>query len=205
MSRTAVFLDKDGTLLKDVPYNVDPRRMELAAEAPTALQTLAGLGFELIVVSNQPGVALGYFPLTALANVERRLVEMLSDCGVRLSGFYYCPHHPQAGRPGYGPACECRKPAPGLLLRAAAEREIDLKASWLVGDILDDVEAGRRAGCRTVLVDCGGETEWKRSPNREPDYIASDLLEAANRIAATSPCATACASLENLTTSEGSS
>ena len=191
MARKAVFLDKDGTLIEDVPYNVDPRRMELAAEAPAALRMLADLDFDFVVVSNQPGVALGYFPLTALAGVERRLAEMLADCGVRLSGFYYCPHHPRAGQPGYGPACACRKPAPGLLLRGAKEHGIELKASWLVGDILDDVEAGRRAGCRTVLVDRGGETEWRRSPDREPDCIANDLLAAAEYIAAASPLATA--------------
>lgn len=196
MARRAVFLDKDGTLIKDVPYNVDPRRIELAPDAPAALRRLQTLGFELIVVTNQPGVALGYFPLTALAGVVRRLDELLAVCDVRLSGFYCCPHHPRAGQPGHGPACNCRKPAPGLLLRAAADRGIELAASWLVGDILDDVEAGRRAGCRTVLVDQGGETEWKRSPDREPDYIVGDLLEAAERIAANARREPAAAPLE---------
>jgi histidinol-phosphate phosphatase family protein len=186
MTRNAVFLDKDGTLVKDVPYNVDPRRIELVAEAPAALRALEAMRYALIVVTNQPGAALGYFPVSALAGVERRLAELLAECGVKLSGFYCCPHHPRAGQPEYGPACGCRKPAPGLLLQAAAEQGIALASSWCVGDILDDVEAGRRAGCRTVLVDRGGETEWRRSPSREPDYVVSDLLEAADRIAACS-------------------
>ncbi|HVW37545.1 MAG TPA: HAD family hydrolase [Pirellulales bacterium] len=196
MGRRAVFLDKDGTLVKDVPYNVDPQRIELAPEAPSALRMLRDFGFELIVVTNQPGVALGYFPVTAMAEVERRLAELLADSDIRLSGFYYCPHHPQAGQLGHGSACDCRKPAPGLLLRAAADHRLDLKSSWLVGDILDDVEAGRRAGCRTVLVDRGGETEWKRSPSRDPDYIAGDLLEAAACIVEAAQCSAVGASFE---------
>lgn len=196
MGRKAVFLDKDGTLVKDVPYNVDPQRIELAPEAPLALRMLQDYGFELIVVTNQPGVALGYFPLKALGEVEQRLVELLAESEIRLSGFYYCPHHPRAGQVGYGSACDCRKPAPGLLLRAASDHRLDLKSSWLVGDILDDVEAGRRAGCRTVLVDCGGETEWKRSPWRDPDHIAPDLLKAAACIVDAAQCSAAGAQFE---------
>ncbi len=195
MGRKAVFLDKDGTLIEDVPYNVDPRRIELAPKAPEALRLLQSLGYVLIVVSNQPGVALGYFPETALSGVELRLDELLAVHGVQLAGFYYCPHYPLAGAPRLGGPCGCRKPAPGLLLRAVADHGIQLRESWLVGDILDDIEAGRRAGCRTVLVDRGGETEWRRSPERTPDYIVGDLLEAAERIAAASGRPSTAASL----------
>jgi histidinol phosphatase-like enzyme len=94
-----------------------------------------------------------------------------------LDGFYYCPHAPDAG-------CDCRKPAPGMLERAAREHGVDLRASWMIGDILDDVEAGRRAGCRTILLDNGNETEWRDGEQRCPDYVARDLAQAAAIIAA---------------------
>ena len=136
-----------------------------------------------MVVSNQSGVARGYFPEAALAGVERELRRRMAGFGVELSGFYYCPHHPRGGVPGYAVACDCRKPAPGLLLRAAAELGLDLRRSWLVGDILDDVEAGRRAGCRTVLLDNGHETEWRPGPLRRPHHTAADLAAAARVLA----------------------
>jgi histidinol-phosphate phosphatase family protein len=107
------------------------------------------------------------FEEAAIREVERRLREL-----VPMDGFYYCPHAPHAG-------CNCRKPAPGLLERAAREHGVSLEASWVVGDILDDIEAGRRAGCRTVLLDNGNETEWQITPERVPHHIAHDLGEAA--------------------------
>jgi D,D-heptose 1,7-bisphosphate phosphatase len=177
----AVFFDKDGTLLEDVPYNVDPQKMQFSTGAEAGLRLLAK-EFRLVVVSNQSGVARGYFPEAALAGVERRLREMLADCGVRLDGFYYCPHHPSAAVANYATNCDCRKPMAGMLLRAARELDINLRRSWLVGDILDDVEAGRRAGCRTVLLDNGHETEWRRTPLRTPDRTAKHLHEAAQLI-----------------------
>src|SRR5687767_4595107 len=143
--RPAVFLDKDGTLISDVPYNVDPALIELAPTADTALPLLADAGYALIVVSNQSGVARGYFPESDLVAVEVRLRELLAEVNVSLAGFYYCPHHPAGQVARYAGSCECRKPAPGLVLRAAAELGLDLSRSWLIGDILDDIEAGRRA------------------------------------------------------------
>jgi histidinol-phosphate phosphatase family protein len=165
----AVFVDKDGTLVENVPYNVDPARVRLAAGAAQALETLRGRGLPIFVVSNQPGAALGFFAEASLAGVELRLQELL---GGALSGFYYCTHRPDSG-------CRCRKPSPGLLLRAAREHGLTLERSWMVGDILDDVEAGRRAGCRTLLVDNGNETEWQLSEARRPDHVVSDLRQAA--------------------------
>ncbi|MGZ3316544.1 MAG: D-glycero-alpha-D-manno-heptose-1,7-bisphosphate 7-phosphatase [Isosphaeraceae bacterium] len=182
MSRFCVFLDKDGTLVDDVPYNVDPERIHLTRGADQGLMWLHRAGYRLIVVSNQAGVALGRFPESALAGVKERLEQMLREIGVPLAGFYYCPHHPDGHMPGYGRACRCRKPQPGLITRAARDHGIDLSGSWFVGDILDDVEAGRRAGCRTVFLDNGHETEWKRSRFRWPHLVASDLAEAARRI-----------------------
>jgi D-glycero-D-manno-heptose 1,7-bisphosphate phosphatase len=173
----AIFLDKDGTLIDDVPYNVDPSAMTLARGAAAGVRRLSRLGYRLLVVSNQPGVALGRFDAGALVAVEQRLTRLLQEQGARLAGFYYCPHAPDGG-------CACRKPRPGMLMRAAADHGIDLAASWMIGDILNDVEAGARAGCRTILVDNGNETEWRRSPLRWPTCTVPDLDAAAQFVEA---------------------
>jgi histidinol-phosphate phosphatase family protein len=178
----AVFLDKDGTLVENRHYDVEPSRMVLMPGAVAGLRALQRHGYRLIVISNQPGVAHGHFPEPALVQVRRHLSELMRDAGVALAGFYYCPHHPEGRVAPYAVRCHCRKPAPGLLLRAASEHGIDLGASWFAGDILDDVEAGRRAGCRTVLIDNGNETEWKAGPLRRPQYVARDLEAAARHI-----------------------
>ncbi|KGW62253.1 D-glycero-alpha-D-manno-heptose-1,7-bisphosphate 7-phosphatase [Burkholderia pseudomallei] len=175
----AVLLDKDGTLLENVPYNVDPARMRLARGAARALATFGELGMPIAVVSNQPGVALGRFPETALGAARHRLAELFAQQGAMLAGFFYCPHHPAGTVVRYACDCACRKPQPGLLFRAAAQLGVSLDASWMIGDILDDVEAGRAAGCRTILVDCGNETEWRYGGLRTPDFIASRLDDAA--------------------------
>ena len=182
----AVFLDKDGTLVDDVPYNVDVQRMSLVAGAGTALRALAGAGYRLIVISNQSGVARGYFAEDALQPVEDRLRTMLADEGVTLAGFYYCPHLPDGIVPAYARNCSCRKPQPGLIRAAAAAHGLDLTRSWVVGDILDDVEAGRRAGCTTVLIDNGNETEWALSDERVPHYVVASIVEASAAITAAS-------------------
>lgn len=180
--KRAVFLDKDGTLIENVPHNVDRTRIRLRPGAVDALLLLIGLGYEPIVVSNQPGVALGRFPHGALAAVEEHLNDLFLARGFRLAGCYWCPHHPEGTVSEYAFRCACRKPMPGLLHAAAAEHDIDLGRSWLVGAHLDDVEAGRRAGCRTVLLDAAGEPDARPSPLREPDVVAKDLLEAAAAI-----------------------
>jgi D-glycero-D-manno-heptose 1,7-bisphosphate phosphatase len=187
MPAPVVFLDKDGTLVEDVPYNVDPARIRLAPGAAEGLPLLAAAGFRLAVVSNQSGVARGYFPESALVGVERRVQELLDDIGVSLAGWFYCPHHPEGVVKEYAVACNCRKPAPGLVLAAARELGADPRDCWVVGDILDDVETGRRAGCRTVLIDNGNETEWVPGPLREPHHRAADLKDAARLILAAGP------------------
>lgn len=178
----AVFLDKDGTLIEDVPYNVDPRLIRLSAGAEHALPALHAAGYRLIVISNQSGVARGLFTEDALVAVRDRLRELLGAIGVPLAGFFYCPHHPEGSVPRFAIDCNCRKPAPGLILSASRSHGIDLPRSWFVGDILDDIEAGHRAGCRSILLDNGHETEWRMSPPRQPDALASDLAGAARRI-----------------------
>jgi histidinol-phosphate phosphatase family protein len=180
--RRAVFLDKDGTIIENVPYNVDPERIRLNPGADIGLKQLHGAGYLLFVVSNQAGVARGYFPESALEAVEARLRVLLAAFGVPLAGFTYCPHHPEGSVEGLAMACDCRKPAPGMIVRTAAEHGIDLARSWMIGDILDDVQAGRNAGCRTILIDNGGETKSILSPDREPHYRASDMAEAARYI-----------------------
>jgi D-glycero-D-manno-heptose 1,7-bisphosphate phosphatase len=182
MLKPAVFLDKDGTLLRDVPYNVDPSRMQFTAGAGDALALLGAHGYRLFVISNQSGVALGRFAFEALAAVETHLREMFAACCATLDGAYWCPHHPSGTVAPYARHCDCRKPAPGMLLRAAEEHGLDLRASWLIGDILDDVEAGARAGCRAILVDSGNETEWRITPERVPGLRVPGLYHAAREI-----------------------
>jgi D-glycero-D-manno-heptose 1,7-bisphosphate phosphatase len=179
MTRAAVFVDKDGTLIENVPYNVDPALLAFTRGAVEALQRLARAGYALFVVTNQPGVALGLFDRAALDRLLQALRTLLNERGVELAGLYACTHRP----PSHGLApCTCRKPAPGMLQRAADEHDIDLGRSWMVGDILDDVEAGRRAGCRTVMLDVGHETEWRLSDQRLPHFGVADLAEAADVI-----------------------
>lgn len=180
--RPAVFIDKDGTLIHDVPFNVDVRKIRFRDDAGPALARLQRRGYALVLVSNQSGVARQLFDEADLEPVWEAIRERLAIHDVRLDGIYYCPHHPHGPHPRYGFLCYCRKPQPGLLLRAAAECGIDLARSWSIGDILDDVEAGRRAGCRTVLLDVGSETEWLASPWRLPHFVAAGLAEAADII-----------------------
>ena len=150
--RRAIFLDKDGTLIPDIPYNIDPRRITLKADAIQALALLARLGSPLVVVSNQSGVARGLFSEAALHGVQLRLAELFASCGATLAGCYWCPHHPDGVMPPHAIHCTCRKPAPGLLLQAAQELGLSLEHSWMVGDTLMDVAAGLRAGCHSILV-----------------------------------------------------
>lgn len=178
----AVFLDKDGTLIENVPYNVRPELIRLLPGVAEGLRALHAAGFRLIVVSNQSGVARGYFPETALIGVRDRLCELLAPADVPLTGFHYCPHHAGGSVAEFAFDCTCRKPQPGLIRLAASEHRIDLASSWMVGDILDDVEAGRRAGCRTVLIASAAPAET--SPWRLPDHTAPDLEAAARFILA---------------------
>lgn len=182
MPSGAIFLDKDGTLLVDVPYNADPALMRLAPGADQALARLGALDVPLVVVSNQSGIARGVLTERDMRTVERELARLFRRHGATLAAYYFCPHAPPL--PGAaGPACTCRKPAPGMLRRAAQAHGIDLTASWMIGDILDDVEAGRRAGCSTILIDNGNETQWQPGPWRKPDYRVDGLADAARIVA----------------------
>lgn len=181
--RRAVFIDKDGTLVENVPYNVDPALVRFTPNALEGLRRLVGAGYLLVLVSNQPGVALQRFTSAELRGLGQALVDRLAAAGVPLAACYFCPHAPADER--FGGGCRCRKPAAGMLIDAARDHGIDLGSSWMVGDILDDVEAGWRAGCGSVLIDAGNETEWRWSPIRIPDFRVRDLQAAAESIIGT--------------------
>lgn len=180
--RKAVFLDKDGTLIPDIPYNVNVDLIELEEATIEGLKQMKEEGFLLIVISNQAGIAKGYFTKEAVEKVKEKIAYLLQPHHIKIDGFYYCPHHPQGTVKEYAMECNCRKPLPGLLLQAASDFAVNLQQSWMIGDILHDVEAGKRAGCRTILLDNGNETEWQMNEWRTPDFTAKDLEEAATII-----------------------
>ncbi len=182
--RTVLFVDKDGTLIEDLPYNVDPRRVRFAPGAREAVRLLGAAGVELAVVTNQSGVARGYFSTADLRRLGEHLAEEIEALGGRLAGFYACPHLPDGSVRAFSTSCDCRKPRPGLLLRAFAELGVDPGRSWFVGDTWMDVAAGHAAGCRSILVG----PEWRdRSTHPagiEPDAAVPDLLAAARIVLA---------------------
>jgi D,D-heptose 1,7-bisphosphate phosphatase len=180
--RKAVFLDKDGTIIPDVPYNVNPDFITLVDGVIEGLQLLKDEGYIFVVISNQAGVARGYFGINALKQVEQKLNELFSESTIEIAKYYFCPHHPAGKIPDYSFACDCRKPRPGMILQALDDLRIDANPSWMIGDILNDVEAGNRAGCRTVLIENGNETEWIQGPFRTPTFAAKTFLDAANYI-----------------------
>jgi len=184
MSSPAVFLDKDGTLIENVPYNIDPALIRLADGALQSLDLLQQAGYQVIVVSNQSGVARGYFGERDLIPVESRLRQQLAEGSVALSGFYYCPHHPEGALQLYSRECVCRKPKPGMLFEAARHHRINLSTSWLIGDILDDIESGNRAGCRTILLDNDHETEWRITPRAATGFHRTEFVSGRRRYSA---------------------
>jgi len=178
-AKAAVFLDKDGTLIPDIPYNVNP---DLITLYPGVLEGLYELQqhFSLFIISNQAGVAKGLFSIQEVKHLMWYMLQLFGQHQIHISGYYFCPHDVHGVINSYTFACDCRKPKPGLLLQAATDHQLDLSKSWMIGDILNDVEAGKAAGCRSILIANGNETEWDRAgePLRTPDFIASDFLEA---------------------------
>ena len=150
--RPAVFLDRDGTLIEDTGYPRDPAQVRLLPGAAEALRALSSAGLLLAVASNQSGIGRGIVSPAEADAVHGRFLSLFASVGVRFDACFYCPHAPDSG-------CPCRKPSPGLLLRAAADLGIGLSRSWMVGDKPSDIEAGTRAGCRSVLLDPGGWPE----------------------------------------------
>ncbi len=181
-SRRAVFIDRDGTLTEEVGYVNHPRRLRLLPRSADAVRRLNRAGVPVVVVTNQAGVARGYFSEDVLRAVNRELEAQLKAAGAHLDGLYVCPHHPTEGTPPWRAECECRKPKPGMLLRAADDLGLDLARSVMVGDKASDLEVAPRAGMQSVLVLTGygvGEWEYRRSTfTVEPDHVADDLLDA---------------------------
>ncbi len=182
-SRAALFIDRDGTLTEEVGYVNHPGRLRLLPRSAEAIRRLNTAGIAAVVVTNQAGIARGYFSPEVLEAVNAEMVKQLKQAGAHLDGVYVCPHHPTEGEPPWRQECDCRKPKPGLLLRAAADLGLDLTASVVVGDRPSDLVVGRTVAARTVLVLTGyglGEWEFRRAAMPvAPDHVAADLLEAA--------------------------
>lgn len=180
--RPALFIDRDGTLTEEVGYVNHPKRLRLLPRSAQAIRRLNESGIAAVVVTNQAGVARGYFSEEVLAAVNAALVAQLKEEGAHLDGIYVCIHHPTEGEPPYRVVCDCRKPKPGLLQRAAADHGLDLSRSTLVGDKPSDLVAARAVGAGGVLVLTGyglGEWEYRRqSFGVAPDHVAEDLFDA---------------------------
>ncbi len=184
--RRAVFIDRDGTISEEVGYVNHVSRYRVFPFAAEAVRLLNESGRLAVLVTNQAGVARGYFKEELIAAVHNQLEEELARGGARLDAVYYCPHHPSVGEPPYRFDCDCRKPRPGLLLRAARELDLDLSRCWMVGDRYSDTELARNAGTRAAFVLTGyGRGEYEHQSHaweHRPDLVAENLLEAVRKI-----------------------
>lgn len=182
--RKAVFLDKDDTIMWDVPGSARAEHIAWVPEAFRSLARMQRAGYALVVVTNQPGIADGAFTEEDIRRYLDHMTLVLALKGIRLADALYCPHHPEAALERYRTTCVCRKPQPGLINKAAERLGIDLERSWMIGDLLSDVEAGSRAGCRTVLLTVHDDQVPAASGHRCPTFVASTLGVATDRILA---------------------
>ena len=186
--RPAIFLDRDGTITEECGYVNHPSRLKLLRGAGEAVRMCNEHGYLAVVVTNQAGVARGYFTEDLVPVVHERLRRLLVRHGAHLDGIYYCPHHPSVGPPAYRIDCNCRKPKTGMIEAACRDLPIDLARSWMVGDRITDSAFGHKLGLRTVMVLTGygrGEHEYqRRNWTDEPDYIAPNLCAAVRWILA---------------------
>jgi len=182
VTRAAIFLDRDGTICEEVGYVNHLSRSRLLPNSLEAIGLINQAGLLAVVTTNQSGVARGYFSQDLVEAVHAKLQASVTGAGARLDAIYYCPHHPTEGTPPWRAVCECRKPEPGMILRAAREHGIDLSRSFVVGDSVADIEAGASAGVPGILVKTGygrGLLEHQRHRFKtEPVHTADDLLEA---------------------------
>jgi D-glycero-D-manno-heptose 1,7-bisphosphate phosphatase len=180
--RPAVFIDRDGTLTEEVGYLNHPSRLRLLPRSAEAVRRLNEAGIAAVLATNQAGIARGYFSEDVMNAVHQQLADQLKEAGAHLDGLYVCPHHPTAGEPPFRADCDCRKPRPGLLLRAARDLDLDLAGSIMVGDKPSDLSVAHAVGARSILVLTGyglGEWEYRRAHFPvAPDHVATDLLEA---------------------------
>jgi D-glycero-D-manno-heptose 1,7-bisphosphate phosphatase len=179
MSNLAVFFDRDGTLIHDPGYINHPDQVQVLEGVPEALKEFEHLGFKTVVASNQSGVARGMVTVEMLERIHDRLRELLAAKGATLDAIYYCPYHPEGTVPEYRQDSDWQKPKPGMLLAAAREMDLDLSQSWMIGDNHRDIEAGRSAGCKTILI---GSKLPGPAPSEEgkADYVAVNMREAVN-------------------------
>jgi D-glycero-D-manno-heptose 1,7-bisphosphate phosphatase len=186
MKKPAVFIDRDGTISEEVGYINHPSRLRVFPYSAQAIKLLNDSGWLAILVTNQAGVARGYFSEDLVITVHEQLKSDLSQYGAHLDGIFYCAHHPTVGEPPYRFDCDCRKPKTGLITRASSELPIDLSSSWMIGDRYSDVELARNAGLHSGFVLSGygrGEWEYQRSGwNEKPDLVCEDLLKAVESI-----------------------
>jgi len=186
VSRPAVFIDRDGTLTKEVGYVNHEDRIELEEGAGQAVAKLNRLGIPVVVITNQAGAARGYFSMEVLIKTRERLYQLLADFGAHLDGYYYCPHHPNGIVAPYNISCDCRKPKPGMILTAARDLDLDLKQSYMAGDKYEDLQLAWNAGTKAIMVKTGyglGELTYKSADwQAQPDYIAKNLAEAVDWI-----------------------
>lgn len=182
-AQRAIFIDRDGTLVEPRHYPSLPEHLVLYEGIGPHLAALQADGFRLVIVTNQAGIARGYFDEDDLARMHAHLCAELQSVGIHVDAIYFCPHHVDGSVKRLAVACGCRKPEPGMLHQAAADLNLDLERSWLVGDILDDVEAGNRVGCRTILVDLGTES-LPAAPSRQPWLVAPNTVHALKAIRA---------------------
>jgi D-glycero-D-manno-heptose 1,7-bisphosphate phosphatase len=181
VSRKALFLDRDGTINVETGYPHEFSQIEIYPGSFEAIGAAAAAGFAVIIVTNQSGVGRGYLEEAALGRLHARLAEALAAGGAPVEAIYYCPHHEQAGLGRYKTACDCRKPAPGMALRAAREHDLDLRASYMVGDKVEDIRFGLAAGATPVLVRTGyGRDSESRLAGLDikPAHIADGIREA---------------------------
>jgi len=167
----AVFLDRDDTIAKDVPYCSRPEDLELLPGVGEGIRLLNESGFVVVIITNQSGIARDYFTEETLGKIHQKLKDDLAKFGAHIDAIYYCPHHPSDG-------CDCRKPMPALTFRAAQEHHIDLARSFFIGDRLQDVETGHLAGCKTVLISPTEISETLLQSEVKPDFIASNFMQA---------------------------
>ena len=189
LSTRAVFLDRDGVLVEDVERVLSADQFRILPGVPKSLGRLAGAGFKLVVVTNQPIVARGLATEAQVEHLHKQLVRMLVDAGgPRIDGIRTCPHHPHADLLAYRQDCDCRKPRPGLIQSASIDLGIQVTSSWMVGDRASDIAAGRRAGCRTILVESGRHADRpivgaeNLGPEGLPHHRATDLAAAVDHI-----------------------
>ena len=182
MSNKAIFLDRDDTLIEDTGYISSPEQVKLLTGVARALIELKALEYKLVVVTNQSAVARGIVTEKVLGEIHKRLEQLLAEKNAFLDGIYYCPYHPKGVVKKYRQESDCRKPNPGMLLRAAEEMDIDLDKSWCVGNSISDVEAGLRAGCKTILIDLPSHQQQLKPSGPRPDYKAVNIKEVVNII-----------------------